>query len=100
MPQPYSNVVSYSKTATDDNSFRVVLADVWLREANIHCVTNSSYYGNAQDQSATITAGDIVTFQKFNLGDLYFKNSSAGDNTTIYVVGVTMSKQEIQELIK
>ena len=76
-----------------------MLADVWLREANIHCITNSALYGNAQDQSATVSAGDILTFQKFNLGDLYFKNATAGANTVIYVVGVTMSKLEIKELL-
>ena len=94
----YSNVVSYSVKATDDNPFRISKSDLWLSNANIHCVTASALYGNAQEQPATVSAGDIVIFDDFNLADLYFKNASAGSNTTIYVVGITMSKAKMLEL--
>jgi hypothetical protein len=100
MPQPYSNVVSYSKTATDDNLFRLVKTDLWLKNANIHCVTNGATYGDVANQDAGLSAGDILTFDDFNLADLYFKNASAGVNTTIYIVGITMSKKEIIELLE
>lgn len=98
MPQPYSNVVTYSKTATDDLLFRVINTDLWLSNANIHCVTNDALYGDVTTQPATVNAGDILIFEKFNLADLYFKNAGAGSNTTIYVVGITMSKDEIEKL--
>jgi len=98
-PQPYSNVVSYNKTASDDDPFRIVLTDLWLREANIHCTSNDALYGTATDQQATLSAGDILVFEKFNLGDLYFKNANAGSNTVLYVVGIALTKKEIKELL-
>ena len=99
-PQLYSNVVSYSHTASDDLQFRLVSNDIWLREANIHVVANGALYGDTYTQVASISAGDIVSFQKFNLADIWFKNSSAGSNTVVYVVGITMSKKEIAELLQ
>jgi len=89
-----------SYTATSDNPFRLSSSALWLKDANIHVVTNSAKYGNAQSRPATISAGDIVSFQDFNLYDMFFENASAGDNTTIYIVGVTMSKPEIRKLLE
>ena len=97
--QPYGDIVTYSLTATNDNPFRLVKGALWLREANIHCTTNSCLYGTGVKQEATLSAGDILTFEKFNLGDLFFKNATAGSNTVLYVVGVAMTKKEIQELL-
>jgi hypothetical protein len=100
LPQPYSSVVTYSKTATSDAQFRIMNTDLWLSNANIHCNTHDALYGNVTEQPATVSAGDILTFERFNLADLYFKNASAGDNTVIYVVGITMSKEEINKLLR
>jgi len=98
MPRPYSNVVAYSHTATDDNQFRIVNTDLWLSNANIHIVTNDAYYGDVNLQIATASASDILVFEDFNLADLYFKNKVAGNNTTIYIVGIVMPKKRIAEL--
>ena len=98
MASAYSNVVEYSHTATTDLIFNLVDTDLWLSNANIHCVTADAKYGNTTDQPATVNAGDILVFDNFNLKDLYFKNAGAGVNTTIYVVGITMSKQKMAEL--
>lgn len=83
-------VVYYSHTAADDNQFRMITEDLWLNEANIHILTNDAKYGDVTGQDAVITAGDIITFQDFNLADLFFKNSTAGSNTVIYVIGIVM----------
>jgi len=69
-----------------------------VREANIHCVTNSALYGKVNHQPATINSGDIVPFQDFNLADMWFRNAGAGSNTTIYIVGITMSKKRMRDL--
>jgi len=69
-----------------------------MRDANIHVVTNDAKYGKVNDQEATIYANDIVSFQDFNLADLWFKNAGAGSNTTVYIVGITMSKKRMREL--
>ena len=97
-PQPYSSLVQYTYTATADTQFRVMNTPLWMREANVHCVTNNAKYGNVTDQPATINANDIVIFQDFNLADIYFKNATAGSNTTIYVIGVTMSRGRMRDM--
>lgn len=99
MPQPYSTVVVYKHTATDDLQFRLVDTDIWLSNANIHCVTNDALYGNVTEQPVTVTAGDIITYDKFNLADLFFKNAGAAANTVIYCVGIAMSKLDIAEIL-
>ena len=100
MPQPYSSVVRYNHTASDDNSFRMVSTDLWLREANVHCESNSAKYGDADGQDATVDAGDILVWERFNLADFFFKNHTAGANTVIRVVSVAMSKKEILEMLR
>jgi len=59
-----------------------------VREGNLHIITNGANYGDAFRQDAEVVAGDIVTFQDFNLADLFFRNTVAGDNVTIQFVGV------------
>lgn len=98
MPQPYSNVIAYSHTATDNLQFRLIQTDLWIGEANIHIVTNNAVYGKVNLQPATANAGDILTFQNFNLADLWFANAGAGSNTSIFIVGITMSKPKMVEL--
>ena len=83
-----SNVLAISKTATDDNKFRLVQSEMWFREGNFHIITNNAKYGDTNTQDATITAGDIVTFQDFNLADIFFINATGGSNTTVYFVGI------------
>jgi len=88
-------VVIYNHTATSDSQFRLTFDDkpLWLREANIHCITNNAYYGDVNDQVASFNTGDIISFQDFNLSDLWFKNASAGSNTVIRCVGILMGKE-------
>jgi len=78
--------------------FNLTSADLWLREANIHVETNNANYGDRAGQDATVTAGDVVSFQDFNLADVFFKNSGAGANTVIRVVGVVMTPKRKLEL--
>jgi hypothetical protein len=69
-----------------------------VREANIHCITNDALYGKVNHQPATVVAGDILPFQDFNLADMWFRNAGAAANTTIYIVGITMSKKRMEEM--
>ncbi|GAH69120.1 unnamed protein product, partial [marine sediment metagenome] len=71
--------------------FRLTSSHMWFREANMHIVTNDALYGDKDLQPATITAGDIVPFQDFDLSQMYFRNAGAAANTTIHVVGILMS---------
>ena len=95
-------VVVYTKTATDDLQFNLTIGGdqkpIWLREANIHCLTNNALYGDVYDQPAAFNTGDVISFQDFNLTDLWFKNATAGSNTVIRCVGVVMSAKRRREL--
>lgn len=71
---------------------------MWMREANLHILTNDAKYGKVNNQLATARTNDILIFQDFNLADIWFKNAGAAANTTIYIVGITMSKKHIADL--
>jgi len=105
MPQPYSTVVVYDSTLEPqhtqleaDLQFRLIPTDLWLREANIHVLTNDCLYGKVNNQPATASTGDILVFENFNLADLYFINATATADTLIYLVGITMSRSKMKEL--
>ena len=82
----------YSKTFTaiDDNPFQLDdEGKAFLEGCNIHCYTQDAYYGNAGVQAAVIAANAVVWFDKrVRVADLYFKNKTAGQNTTITITGV------------
>ena len=91
-------VVYYTHTAAADTQFRLITEDLWLREANIHCLTNNALYGDYNTQNATFNTGDVISFQDFNLADMYFKNATGGSNTVIRLVGIVMSIGRKKEL--
>ena len=88
----------YTITAVDDEQFHVIDTDLWCRDANIHCVTNNSLYGDVTTQVVPFNNGDVISFQDFNLKQLWFRNATAGSNTTIYVVAIIMSDKRRREL--
>ena len=94
----YANVISFTHTATDDLIFRLSQSHMWFREANIHVVTNNALYGDVNLQPATVTAGDIVLFQDFDLSQLYFRNAGAAANTVVHVVGILMTETMLDTL--
>lgn len=106
MPQPYSTIVVYdsttepAKTALEaDLQFRFTESDLWVKEANIHVLTNDAKYGKVNNQLATVTAGDILTWSHvFNLSDLWFINATATADTLIYITAIALSKKEVEEL--
>lgn len=94
----YPNVFTLKHTATSDIAFRLASKDMWVREANIHCITNGALYGDAINQDASLDANDILVFQDFNMKDLFFKNATGGSNTTIYIVGIEMTEGRKKDL--
>jgi len=78
-----------SKTATADTPFqvdndpRLVLSSV-----NIYCYTNACYLGNRALQQGAIMPNAVVWFDKpVKVEDLWFKNYTAGSNTTVVIQG-------------
>jgi len=85
-------------TATDDLKFRLVQNDLWIREANIHIYDNDAYYGDTNNQSGVIASGNGLTFQDFNLADIFFKNFGAGSNTRVVAECIIMTNGKKREL--
>jgi hypothetical protein len=73
----------YKHTATDDLKFRLVSADLWIRTANIHITSQACKYGDTTSQDGSLSVNDILVYEDFNLGELYFINASAGANTVV-----------------
>jgi len=82
----------YSKTFTaiDDTIFHLDDdGNTFLVGCNIHCYTQDAYYGNLTVQGALIAANAVVWFDKrVRVSDIWFKNKTAGQNTTITITGV------------
>ena len=71
---------------------------MWCSEINVHVATNDAKYGDNNNQDATITTNDVLTFENINLKDLFFKNATAGSNTTIYAICIKMLPGEMKRL--
>lgn len=96
--KPFFFFKSISHTATDDTPFNLIGHDLWFRDINIHVVNNAADYGDLNEQEAEAAAGSVLSFRDVNLFNIWFKNSTAGSNTTIRAVGVLMSEGRKQEM--
>lgn len=92
------SILAFSKTATDDNLFKLTTQDFWCSEANIHILTNNALYGDLNNIEAPVNTTDILSYKNFNINDLYFKNATAGNNTKIVAVCIRMPDKLKQEL--
>lgn len=95
-----NNVQQFTYTAAADTKFRLVQSTVWCREVNIHILTNDARYGDMNISAAnpSIAAGNGISFQDVNLADLFFQNTNAGSNTTIFAVAVIMTTGRKRDL--
>lgn len=66
----------------------------------MHVLTNDARYGDTNITSAnpSIASGNGISFQDVNLKDVFFQNSGAGANTTIFAIAVLMTEGRKQEL--
>lgn len=94
------SVYTFIVTATDDLRFKLTTQSFWCRTANIHILTHDARYGdkNIDDTYPSVTAGNGITFDDFDLDDLFFINAGAGDNTKIVAVCVKMTDGRKKEL--
>lgn len=86
MPKTSTSFVTLNVTATSDSAFRITDHDIPFYEANFHIVTNAALYGDMTAQDAPAAVGDVITFPKGNVKDIWFKNAGAGANTKIVCV--------------
>jgi hypothetical protein len=93
----FPQYVRFTKTATDDNPFKVVTKDIWMYWADVFVLTNSAYKGDVADQDIPILANDVYTFiTPVNVYELFFKNYTASANTKVIVTGMQMTEKDIE----
>jgi len=93
-----SSIVIISETMTDDNPTPITNKDIPFYNVNLHCYSNSLYYGYGGVFAAKIEAGDVVWLEKGNLRDIMVQNVSAGSNGQIVAVATVPNKYVQQEL--
>lgn len=89
-----SKFIVLRHTATNDLKFKLTYAPLWCREANIHILTNDACYGDSDITTSdpSIGAGNGLSFQDFDISQLFFINSTPGSNTTIVAECIPMTE--------
>lgn len=82
------NVFSKTMTMTDDDATRFWTESKLLRDAIIVVKTYGMLLGEAGVEVYPVGANEAVGFTLVDIGTLYFKNASAGNNGTITILGV------------
>jgi hypothetical protein len=59
--------------------------------AYISVATQSQTFGNAAGYNYTVAAGGSFTLSNFDVSTLYFKNTGAGVNGTVNIIGAQES---------
>jgi len=77
-----------SDTATNDDPRRLEVTSRKLAWAVISVETNDQLFGNADGQVFPLAAAGTMGIGRVDLSTLYFKNRTAGQNGTIYILGV------------
>jgi len=77
-----------SDTATNDDPRRFEVTSRKLAWAVISVETHDQLFGNADGQVFPLAAAGTMGIGRVDLSTLYFKNRTAGQNGTIYILGV------------
>jgi hypothetical protein len=77
-----------SDTATNDNPRHFEATSRKLAWAVISVETNDQLFGNAAGQAFPLAAAGTMGIGRVDLSTLYFRNRNAGQNGTVYILGV------------
>ena len=80
-------VYANSHTATTDAVRRFETSAKRLRNAWVEVLTNAQSFGDADTQPYAVAVGDGIWLQDVDISTLYFRNTSAGDNGTVVIIG-------------
>lgn len=84
----YSGAVYENQdTATDDSARRFETTRKFFRDVVIKVTTYAQKFGDADNQRLELAAGDSIGFTLVDVSTLYFKNSAAGENGTVTILG-------------
>ncbi len=81
-------VYENASTAADDDPRRFEEASKKLNDVVIAVETNDQLFGSEANQRVPVTAGSAMGFTRVDLATLWFKNRNAGQNGTVYILGV------------
>ncbi len=81
-------VYAKSDTAAADAARRFETSEKKLSWAYITVTTQSQSFGDSSSQPAAVAANASIEVRNVDISTLYFKNTSAGQNGTVSIVGV------------
>ncbi len=81
-------VYAKSDTATGDSARRFETTSKKLAWAAIQVTTKDQDFGDSSSQPVTYAADEKFELEDVDISTLYFKNSVAGQNGTVSIVGV------------
>ena len=84
----YSGAVYENQdTASVDTARRFETTRKFLRDVVIKVTTYAQKFGDADNQRLELAAGDSMGFTLVDLSTLYFKNSVAGEDGVVTILG-------------
>ena len=91
------STLSISKTVGDTPN-PVVLNKVPFHEANFHIYDYDVYYGDGTNMGAIAQAGSVLSFDKGDLSDFFFKNRTAGNNGRVELMATVVHPETNRQL--
>jgi hypothetical protein len=85
-----------TKMTVEDVAKAPVHASLPFYSANFHVETKDVYYGNGTNMTAKAVADSVISLEKGDLKDIFFKNFTAGQTAYISIVA-TVDKQTFGE---
>lgn len=88
----------FSATAADDNAFNISTLELWMEEADVSIYTAAAMMGNTTEQTVSLAANSVKTVKgPVRISDFMFKNTNAGQNTTVVIDGTVLSDRQLRE---
>lgn len=84
------DVYENEHTMVNDDAYRFSETPLLLRDVLIRVSTYDALIGDSANQRYPRSVGSTLGFVKIDLSKLYIKNSGAGDNTKITVLGTRL----------
>jgi hypothetical protein len=81
-------IYSATNTASADTARQITATPTNLAVAYISVATQGQTFGNASAQTYAVAAGGSMTLSNFDVSTLWFKNTGAGSNGTVNILGV------------
>ena len=75
-------------TASDDSARRFETSSLYLKDMIIKVATKDQLFGDSSAQTYPVGIGEAISLSGIDISTLYFKNSVAGQNGTVSILGV------------